>query len=383
MKKIAFFSFFVLVAISNFCQTNYYQLISDGKKLQKEQKIKEAIEKFKAAETLKPKEDEAIYWIGWCYNDLKEYANAIAALKKAPIPFSKRINNELGYAYKKLQLFNDAIEHFEKALLIDPDNYSTNNQLGGIYKEKNNYDKAIEYYKKCEAIANEEYKNLIRGEYKIEPIENLIYCYNASEKFNDAITIGEKGVSLKKTVFLFAELGFAFYKLKQNDKSIEAYKNALLIEPKYATAYKGIGDVYRRNFSPAKITEAMESYKKAIEYNPNSAGSNFGLGWCYNEQSKYADAITYLNKALTLDSKMVAGYTELGYAQYMQSLNNEAINTFKQGIALDNKNKLCKYYLGLVYVKIKDKANAQKLANELYTLDQPLSIKLKAKADVL
>ena len=60
MKKIAFFSFFVLVAISNFCQTNYYQLISDGKKLQKEQKIKEAIEKFKAAETLKPKEDEAI-----------------------------------------------------------------------------------------------------------------------------------------------------------------------------------------------------------------------------------------------------------------------------------------------------------------------------------
>ncbi len=43
-------------------------------------------------------------------------------------------------------MFNDAIEHFEKALLIDPDNYSTNNQLGGIYKEKNNYDKALEYY---------------------------------------------------------------------------------------------------------------------------------------------------------------------------------------------------------------------------------------------
>lgn len=383
MKKLALVPVFVLVAISNFCQTNYYQLISDGKKLQKEQKVKEAIEKFKAAEALKPKEDEAIYWIGWCYNDLKEYANAIAALKKAPLPFSKRINNELGYAYKKLKLFDDAIEHFEKALLIDPKNYSTNNELGSVYKEKNNYDKAIEYYKKCEAIANEQYNNLIGGEYKIEPIENLIYCYNSLEKFNDAITIGEKGISLKKTVFLYTELGFAFYKLKQNDKSIEAYKNALLIDPKYGTAFKGIGDVYRRNYSPAKVTEAMENYKKAIEYNPNSAGGNFGLGWCYNEQSKYADAITYLNKALNLDSKMVAAYTELGYAQYMQSLNNEAINTFKQGIALDYKNKLCRYYLGLVYIKIKDKANAQSMVSELYNLDQPLSTKLKAKVDVL
>jgi tetratricopeptide (TPR) repeat protein len=381
MSKLKLFLLFSLTSLFGICQTNYYPLLKQANKLREEKKIKEAIEVYIEAEKLKPYDSEAIGWLGWCYNDLSLYSDAVIILKKAKQPFTKRINHELGYAYRKLKLYNDAITYFEAALLLDSKSYSSNHQLAKTYEEKKEIEKAILYYKICESIVEEESKSLISTSYKTEPLENLLYCYNSIEKFYDAIVIGEKAISKKKTVYAYAELGFAYYKLKQNEKAIDAYKQALLIDPKYSTAYKGIGDVYRRNYSPPKTSDALENYKKAVELNPNSAGSNFGVGWCLNEQSKYYDASFYLIKAINLDNNLSPAYTELGYAQYMQNLNTEAINTFKKGITIDSKNKLCRYYLGLVYVKIKDKSNALNMVNELYSLDQTLSSKLKTKVD--
>jgi tetratricopeptide (TPR) repeat protein len=126
--------------------------------------------------------------------------------------------------------------------------------------------------------------------------------------------------------------------------------------------------VYRRNYSPAKTDDAIASYLKAIEYNPGSAGSNFGMGWCYNEKGKYSDAIPYLNKALELDKNLIAAYTELGYGLYMTGDNTTALKTFNKGIEIDAKNELCRYYAGLTYLKLNDKSGAVKMQDELKQL---------------
>ncbi|MFY8128354.1 MAG: tetratricopeptide repeat protein [Chitinophagaceae bacterium] len=381
MNKLKLLFLLSLISIVGICQTNYYPLLKQANKLREEKKIKEAIEIYLEVEKLKPYDNEAISWLGWCYNDLNLYSDAVVILKKAKPPFTKKIFHELGFAYRKLKLYNEAVSYFESALILEPKSYSTNYQLAKTYEEKKDIENAITYYKICENIVDEESRTLISATYKTEPLENLMYCYNSTEKYYDAIVVGEKAISKKKTVFAFSELGYAYYKIKQNEKAIDAYKQALSIDPKYGTAYKGIGDVYRRNYSPAKTSDALENYKKAVELNPYSAGSNFGVGWCLNEQGKYYDASFYLVKAINLDNNLIAAYTELGYAQYMQNLNTEAINTFKKGITLESKNKLCRYYLGLVYVKIKEKSNALTMVNELYNLDQILSTKLKAKVD--
>jgi tetratricopeptide (TPR) repeat protein len=127
----------------------------------------------------------------------------------------------------------------------------------------------------------------------------------------------------------------------------------------------------------------MESYKKAIQYNPKSSGSHFGLGWCYNEKGLYSESVPVLRKSLELDNTLVAGYTEMGYAQYMTTQYTAALETFKKGIALDKKNALCRYYSGLVYIQLKDKTNANTMYNELKPIDTKLADKLLAKINAM
>jgi tetratricopeptide (TPR) repeat protein len=98
---------------------------------------------------------------------------------------------------------------------------------------------------------------------------------------------------------------------------------------------------------------------------------------------KYDEAIPLLKKSLELDTKLAAGYTELGYAQYMKSLYTDALKTLKEGINIDPKSTLCRYYSALVYIQLKDKANAQSMQNELRILDAKLADKLTTKIVVL
>src|ERR1700760_821416 len=63
-----------------------------------------------------------------------------------------------------------------------------------------------------------------------------------------------------------------------------------------------------------KIDEAITSFKKAVSLNANYTDALYELGWCYNEQGKYSDAMPVLKKA-TQGSSAAKVYFELGYAQ--------------------------------------------------------------------
>ncbi|HMR93764.1 MAG TPA: tetratricopeptide repeat protein, partial [Chitinophagaceae bacterium] len=261
----------------------------------------------------------------------------------------------------------------DKALAISPSYALAYKQKGEIYQNMKNYPQAIEAYKKC----------VEKDAYNEGACYNLGYIYNATEDFSNALYWLRKAISIEEKTSTYNEIGFAYYKQKKNDSAIAAYRNALRITPQNGTAYKGIGDVYRRNYSPARVDDAIENYKKAVQNNSRSAGSHFGLGWCYNEKGQYSDAIPALSKALELDSKITAAYTEMGYAQYMTGKNTEALATFRKGIAADNKNALCRYYSGLVYIQLKDKSNATAMHNELKPLDSKLAEKLLGKISAL
>jgi tetratricopeptide (TPR) repeat protein len=374
--KLAF-----LVTVCTFCfgtafaQMTATEWFNKGMRLFDEKKYGDAVVAFDKAGSLDAKMDKAFYRAGWCYNDLEDYNKAVERLQKAVAIKANyaEAHQEMGYAYKKLGKRQEALASLDKAIAARPTYALAYKQRGDVYQDMGNKDEAIKAYLKC-----------IEYDAKNEPAcYNLGYMYNAKEDYTNALLWLRKANAITEKTTTYNEIGFAFYKQKLNDSSIAAYRNALRLTPTNGTAYKGIGDVYRRNYKPAKTDEAMESYKKAIEYNPKSAGSHFGLGWCYNEKGRYNEAVPVLSKSLELDNALVAGYTELGYAQYMTGKNSEALTTFKKGISLDGKNTLCRYYSGLVYIVLKDKANATVMYNQLQSLDQTLASKLQAKINAL
>ncbi len=318
---------------------------------------------------------EAYFKAGWCYNETTRFAPAITNLKKA---IEARANYasaylELGYAYKKTAQYDDALTSLQKAIKLKAQYPAAYKQMGDVYEKQEKKAEAIAAYKKCveQDVMNTE------ASYEIG------YLYNGQAQYDSAIVWLNKSNAIKPTTSIYNELGFALYKQQKNEAALEAYKKAAELTPTNGTAYKGMGDIYRRNYKPAKTTEAIACYKKAVENNPKSGGSYFGLGWCYNEKQQYDDAIPVLQKAIDREAGLAAAYSELGYALYMKSRNSEALSIMKQGIVVDPRSTFCHYYSGLVYIAMKDKPNATVMYNTLKPLDNALAEKLLVKINAL
>ena len=374
-KNISITILSLIVAAVSFAQTTSTEWYNKATKLFDDEQYKEAAVAFDKASQLDPKKEDAFYKAGWCYNDLGRYDNAIDRLNKT-VALNKNNHlawQELGYAYKKTSKNELALSCLKKAVEIKPTYALAYKQMGDVYQNLDKDDDAIAAYKKC--YLNEEEND--------DACYNLGYIYNGKAEYTTALEWLNKANKIKEGVDVFNEIGFANYKLKNNDEAINAYQSALKINSKNGTSYKGIGDVYRLNYSPAKITEAIESYVNAIEYNPKSSGSHYGLGWCYNEKSRYEEAIPMLVKAIELDKTFGAAYTELGYAYYMTAKYAEGLAALKAGLVQNSKSTLCRYYSGLIYVKQKDIANATIMYNELKPLDAKLAEKLLAKINAM
>lgn len=352
-------------------QTTSTEWFNKAEKLFENENYKEAVVAYNKASVLDAKNESAFYKAGWCYNDLGMFENAIDCLKKV-IALNKENHlawQELGYAYKKTSKYDEALNSLKKAVEIKPDYTLAYKQMGDVYQNLYKDTDAIIAYKKCYSIDDE----------NDDACYNLGYIYNGLGEYENALEWLNKANAINKSVDVYDEIGFAYYKLKKSDEAINAYKEALKLNETNATAYKGMGDVYRLIFSPAKVTEALDNYLKAVEYNPKSSGSNYGLGWCYNEKGNYEEAIILLRKSIELEKTFAAAYAELGYAQYMTGKYADGLSTLKEGIAQDKDNRLCRYYSGLIYVKQNNKSNAVLMFNELKPLDAKLAEKLWAK----
>ncbi len=374
-KRISIILLSSAFALVSFAQTTAKEWIDKAEKEFNEGKYKEAAVAYDKASLLDPKNQRAFYQAGWCYNDLDKFENAIDRLKKA-IALNQKDHlawQELGYAYKKTTKYDLALNSLNKAIAIKPDYALAYKQLGDVYQNLNKDAEAIAAYKTC-------YENDSEND---DACYNLGYIYNGQGAYENALEWLNKANAIKPGVDVFNEIGYANYKLKKNDEAINAYKSALKINEKNSTAYKGMGDVYRINYSPAKVTEAIENYVKATEYNPKSSGSLYGLAWCYNEKSRYEEAIPLLKKSTEMEKDFAPGYVELGYAQYMTGKYTDGLATLKAGLVQDNKNKLCRYYSGLIYIKQGDKTNATIIYNELKPLDVKLADKLLVKINAL
>jgi HlyD family secretion protein len=102
----------------------------------------------------------------------------------------------------------------------------------------------------------------------------------------------------------YNNLGNAYVKDKHYDEAIEAYQEALTIDPKFAEAYYNLGSVYTQQ---KKYDLAIEHYRKAIDLRRDFREAYHKLAEVYDKQGKRADAIkTYKEILQSAPSDTVA-----------------------------------------------------------------------------
>ncbi|MBN8723587.1 MAG: tetratricopeptide repeat protein [Acidobacteria bacterium] len=140
------------------------------------------------------------------------------------------------------------------------------------------------------------------------------------------------------------------YNLKQDYKKASEF---FLLAIKYSAPDPGL------EYETALMLEKAEDFeqaairmKKAIELNPTFIDALIGLANILHKQNRYDEAISVLDKALSLDSKNAEIYSLYGANLLFQNKLCEAKDFLIKSISLNNNLAQTHYNLGLVYIEM-------------------------------
>ncbi|MFX0200144.1 MAG: tetratricopeptide repeat protein [Candidatus Hodarchaeota archaeon] len=250
-----------------------------------ETNIPEAYDYFKLAE----KGDISFVFLG------SSDDTSISYLKKAIEldPYYHAAHYCLALSYRSKKLFSDAIKELQKSIEIKPLFLNAYVTLGGIYREIGDTSKAITQYKKALDIDPD---NCFTHSALGHTYEEIKIYEKALEKFEVANKICGNN-------FALVPLARLYFKMKNFDEAINAYKRLIEANPKevyyrFALAY---------SYSEAGLrNSAIAEYKKVIEIDPNNAEANYNLGVNLSKSGKkedLLDAIKYFKTSISITDR--------------------------------------------------------------------------------
>jgi tetratricopeptide (TPR) repeat protein len=142
----------------------------------------------------------------------------------------------------------------------------------------------------------------------------------------------------------YLESGKEFYRSDQDTKALEAFKQAVKLDPELAEAHFRLGLTYDALGSEQ---EAEESYKKAVESyknyfaiaeNEKDAEAHYNLAQTYAGLHVYSEAVREYRQAVRLKGDDADIYCDLGLALSRLAQYDEAANAFSKSLELDPEN---------------------------------------------
>jgi tetratricopeptide (TPR) repeat protein len=291
----------------------------------------------------------------------------------------------------KMSNWDCAAKQFEECITLDKTSEPTYIQLAAAYNNQKQYDKAIAINKDLIKLTQDPQKKS-DAEARINDMQQTmaIEYYNQgidlskSSKFDEAIAMFDKSLSLKKDPKVYLTKGVTLFKMQKPAEAIIEIKSAVALDSTYDLAYYTLGGIYSAakdyknalpNYLKAQEITKIEALKnnskeslKAVyfqlgttsysEKKWDAAIENFNksneqveydqaylwLGKTYTEKKKYDLALQAFDKALSIKKTVTEG--AIGYykgSMYKQKGDlDKAIEFFKQGLADEKFKKACK-----------------------------------------
>lgn len=256
----------------------------------------EAIDCYTKLLEIEPDNDKIYYELGHLYlqkNDSLPAVNAfsMALEKDENNPF---YHNSIAFALVQLEQYDDAVEHYQTAININPDPYWTSivcQALGSVYLEiKQNHEAAIVLYQTAAVLnpdSEESHLSIGDAYFSVEDYDNAIKAYC------DAIKINPDNAKS------YCKCGMALWEKDYTEEALVAYNKAIALNPDYSIAYNNLGVIYLDDIG--NVTESIELFEKAIEGNKAYTLAYFNLGRAYSIIGENTKAAKYFQRAMDLN----------------------------------------------------------------------------------
>jgi tetratricopeptide (TPR) repeat protein len=214
-------------------------------------------------------------------------------------------------------LAQDSIQHFDKAIALDPNFASA--ELG----RANSSPTAKEFF--------DHLKKAVSLSGKASEGEKLLILANEAGANGEVVKQKEY---LDKLVAQYpnderAQFQIGGYYFGQQDytKAIEHYKKATELSPNYSPVYNILGYAYRQN---GDYTNAESAFKKYIELIPNDPNPYDSYAELLLKMGKFDDSITQYRKALAIDPNFVASRNGIAAALTYKGQPDQAAAELQQ-----------------------------------------------------
>lgn len=208
---------------------------------------------------------------------------------KSGIGLSHNIHNNIGIAYDRAQMYENAVEEFNEALRLDPGYIEVLNNLAVAYYRMELVDEAIE--RLSDAIR-------LRPEY-LEAHCNLGNIYASDERYEEALA---------------------------------EFKVALSLNPGSALVHNNLGNVYAEQ---EKLPEAIREFQEAVKLDPDHLPARSSLGTLYARQGRHEEALGEFQEALKRDPELPEVYHGIGSVYYELGSLERSANAWIRAVYLD------------------------------------------------
>ena len=243
-------------------------------------------------------ENHKIYYqLGHLYLKKDDKLNAVQAFKLALDGNENNpyYNNSLAYAYVRIELYDDAIEYYQKAIKLNPDAKWTSivcHALGAVYGEvKGNFDAAEATYQ----------AGLVLDPTNLDLLLSLGDLMMIKGDIDKAIRAYCDSITVAPDEFItYAKAGLALWEKDYIEEAIVSFHKSIQLNPNFEISQNNLGVVYLDGMGTPK--EALEYFLNAVRLNPNYTLAYFNAGRAYQALGEQTKSAEYYQMALDLNN---------------------------------------------------------------------------------
>jgi tetratricopeptide (TPR) repeat protein len=242
--------------------------------------------------------------------------------------------------YDREENLDNAIQIFQRALVLDENYAAAYAGLGEAYWQKYQINKQPEWIKKSQTscqMANQIDSQLPTahtclgtllagtGKYAEAAVEFSQVLQN--EPTNDGAYKG---------------LANAYEHLGKPKEAETTLKHAIALRPHYWATYNWLGVFY---YEQARFHEASDMFRQVVALAPDSVRGYYNLAASSIDEARYDDAIRASERSIAIQQSAY-GYTNLGTAFFFLKRYDEAIRAFEHAIRYSDNDPLLWWNLG-------------------------------------
>ena len=126
--------------------------------------------------------------------------------------------------------------------------------------------------------------------------------------------------------------GDQFLKQQHYSQALQAYEDALSMDPRNFYAWNGKGTAL---YNQGNYRKALEAYQRATEIDPSNAVVWVSAGLVLNRLQRYQQALVHFERALGIDNQYVAAWNGKADAQLDMNIPDEAMVSYEQALQIE------------------------------------------------